>query len=91
MCLVTQLGSQRLGPLTVPWPACVACSSTPGADPARGKKISSREAEGQGSTGFFFPLLPVQPKEGKNTSLGNGTLASALDPAERHLTERTLE
>ena len=52
----------------LPRPAIVACMSTLGADLARGSKISSREAEGQGSAGFFRFSLSSKRK-GKTPAL----------------------
>lgn len=63
--------------------------STLGADLARGSKISSREAEGQGTAGFFRFSLSSKRK-GKTPALEMKTLAPDLDPAERLWTESGL-
>lgn len=71
-------------------PAIVVCMSVlwgqtlPGAAKSAPEKLRAKAV-----LGFF--RLPVQQKEGKNTSLRNGTLDPSLDPAERLWTERAWE
>lgn len=64
-------GQSDLRILTLLWPAFVACTSNLVADPARGSKISSKEAEGQSSPGFFHFSLSSQRK-GKTPTLEVG-------------------